>query len=59
METPPQGKSVLSPGFSVSSTHAFPAQPTLEIHQPRAGRARSQRPEQVQVPRSFGKMSKK
>lgn len=34
MEVPPKGKSALSPGFSVSSTHAVPAQPTLEIHQP-------------------------
>jgi hypothetical protein len=34
MKVPPKHKSALSPGFSASSTHAVPAQPTLEIHQP-------------------------
>lgn len=34
MEVCPRGKSGLSPEFSVSSTQAFSAQPTLEIHHP-------------------------
>lgn len=34
MEVSPQGKYALSPGSPISSTQAFPARPTLEIHQP-------------------------
>ena len=53
MEVPPKGKSALSPGFSVSSTHAVPAQPTLEIHQPSTRQSQASEAMGVKDPWSF------